>query len=132
MDIPSEVFDYVGALLQNILVMTVSGLFTLLVAAAYNGLVWLRNRLGAEKFAQLQNYAEVVVQAVEQMAIAGAIMNKGSDKMDYALERLSQFAEKLGVKYNRDMLRVIIETAIARGAKSLFDGNLTSIEQAFG
>lgn len=69
---------------------------------------WIRTKLGAQRWEQLQSIALVAVQAAEQLYKAG----QGEAKLKYALERTREAMRKMGVSYDEGTIRAAIEAAV--------------------
>lgn len=75
---------------------------------------FLRRKLGAEKYSQLQTIASDAVHYVEQ--VYGASDNV--KKFNYASDWLSEQAKKVGITLSAEQIEGLIESAVAQMKKS--------------
>ena len=82
----------------------------LAAAVAMHALPWLKAKAGHARWEQLHAYTQVAVGAAQQMFKAA----DGEAKLGYATAHVKKMLESHGIKFDADVIRAEIESAVLR------------------
>lgn len=85
------------------------GLFVALIGAYFGiGRPLLQSKLSAEQLLMLRQFAKIAVQAAEQIIE----LVTGKDKKAWAMETLQKMLNKIGLKFDEDVMSAAIEDQV--------------------
>lgn len=70
---------------------------------------WIKSKIGAENFAQVEKWAKIAVQAAEMIYTESG---KGQLKKEYVIEFLPDLLAKANIKLSAEELNNVIESAV--------------------
>lgn len=88
------------------IIVAIIGLLSALVTAFL--VPYLKTKINAERWKQIQEITFVAVSAAEQLGITGKI----ADKYSYASAQVKTELDKLGLKYDESVIKDAIEAAV--------------------
>lgn len=88
------------------IIVAVIGLLSALITAFL--VPYLRTKISAERWKQIQEITYVAVSAAEQLGITGKI----KDKYTYASSQIKAELDKMGLKYDESVIKSAIEAAV--------------------
>lgn len=74
------------------------------------GVLYLKEKLGTTKYAQLITFASTTVRALEQSPVSN--MWLGDHKKQYAMEKLQAFADYINYPIEGEMIEDLVEEAV--------------------
>ncbi len=106
-------------LLQSLLIMIIGAA---IVAATYQQVVYVRVKVGKERFDQFMGYVRLAIRAAEQLGLKGAIENEGAKKKALAIQIVQQWLNARGLTgFDADKISDAIEAALREGIHKGFN-----------
>ena len=88
------------------IIVAVIGLLAAVVTAV--AIPWIKTKIGAQRWAQLEAIACMAVQAAQQMGATDVV----TDKLAYATAQTKASLAKAGITYDDGIIRAAIEAAV--------------------